>query len=157
MFLFLLTVSFIAIVIHSLLMKERTAKKVVEVALLYLLVINFGLGSLISGFAHIFMGPQTAAMIGWPAGSPFQYEVGVADMAFGFICFLCLFFRGSFWLAAILAESFFLLGCMIGHLRSLVESGNLAAYNIGPNIIISDLIMPFVLIGLYIMYRKMKD
>ncbi|MFH1347694.1 MAG: DUF6790 family protein [Candidatus Margulisiibacteriota bacterium] len=157
MYLFLLTVAIIAIVIHVLLMKERSAKKIVEIILLYLLVINLGLGGMISGLAHVFRGPQTAAMIGWPAGSPFQYEVGVADMAFGLVAFLCLFFRGSFWLAAILVNSFFLLGCMVGHVRSLAESGNLAAYNIGPNIIFSDFIIPLLLIGLYIMYKKMKD
>ena len=92
-------------------------------------------------------------MIGWEPGSPFQYEVGVADMALGLVCVLCLFFRGSFWLAAILGNSFFLLGCMVGHLRSLAESGNLAAYNIGPNIILSDLVMPLVVIGFYIALR----
>jgi hypothetical protein len=150
---FLLTVSIIAMLIHVLLMKGRTAKKVVEVILLYLLVIVLGGGSMVSGAFHVFNGPATAKMIGWPPGSPFQYEVGVADMAFGLVCFLCLFFRGSFWLAAILANSFFLFGCMIGHVRSLAESGNLAAYNIGPNIILSDLIMPLLVIGLYIVLR----
>lgn len=155
MFLFLLSIAVIAIIIHLLLMKQRTAKKVMEVILLYLLVITFGLGSLISGAFHVFNGPATAKMIGWPPGSPFQYEVGVADMALGLICFLCLFIRGSFWLAAIIANSFFLLGCMIGHVRDVVVSGNLAAYNIGPNIILSDLVMPLVVIGLYIAYRRL--
>lgn len=156
MSIFFLAVSIMAMAVHTLLMKERSAKKVVEIILLYLLVINFGLGSLFAGAFHVFDGPATARMIGWAPGSPFQYEVGIADMAFGLICFLCLFIRGSFWLAAIIANSFFLFGCMIGHLRSLVLAGNLAAYNIGPNIILSDLIMPLVLIGLFIVYRRLK-
>ena len=42
MFLFLLSIAAIAIIIHLLLMKQRTAKKVLEVILLYLLVITFG-------------------------------------------------------------------------------------------------------------------
>lgn len=78
-------------------------------------------------------------------------------MAFGLIGVLCIFFRGSFWLAAIIANGVFLLGCMIGHFRSLAESGNLAAYNIGPNIIIADLILPLLLIGLYIVYQKLRN
>ncbi len=155
--LFLLSVTFIAIVIHLLLMKQRSAKKVLEVVLLYLLVINLGLGSLIAGMFHVFDGPATARMIGWEPGSPFQYEVGVADIAFGLTSVLCIFFRGSFWLAAILANSFFLFGCMIGHVKDLVVSGNLAAYNIGPNIIFSDFVLPLAVIGIYIVYRKMKD
>ncbi|MFC1568548.1 DUF6790 family protein [Candidatus Margulisiibacteriota bacterium] len=154
---FMLSVTLLAIIIHVLLMKQRSAKKIVEVTLLYLLVIGVGAGALVSGVMHVFNGPATAKMIGWAPGSPFQYEVGVADMAFGLICVLCLFFRGSFWLAAIIANSFFLIGCMIGHVRSLAESGNLAAYNIGPNIIIADLLLPLALIGLYVALVRMKD
>lgn len=153
---FMLTLSMIAVVIHILLMKQRSAKKIIEIIILYLMVIAVGVGALVAGFMHVFNGPATAKMIGWAAGSPFQYEVGIADMAFGIIAVLCLFFRGSFWLAAIIANSFFLLGCMVGHIRSLSESGNLAAYNIGPNIIIMDLIVPLLLIILYIIYKKLK-
>lgn len=155
MSMFLLSVALLAVVFHILLMKQRNAKKVIEVILLYLLVIAVGLGGLVAGAFHVFNGPATAIMIGWEPGSPFQYEVGVADMALGLVAVLCLFVRGSFWLAAIIANSFFLLGCMVGHVRSLAESGNLAAYNIGPNIIISDLILPLLLIGLYIAYRRL--
>ena len=157
MSIFMLTAALLAIIIHAAFMKQRSAKKIVEVVLLYLLVIAVGSGALIAGLMHVFNGPATAQMIGWPAGSPFQYEVGVADIAFGAVAFLCLFFRGNFWLAAITANSVFLFGCMIGHVRSLMLSGNMAAYNIGTNIIISDLILPLVLIGLYAAHQKMKD
>lgn len=64
---------------------------------MYLLIIAVGAGALITGFMHVVHGPATAKMIGWPPGSPFQYEVGVADMAFGLIGVLCLFIRGNFW------------------------------------------------------------
>ena len=151
---FMLTVALIAIVIHLALMKQRSAKKIIGIVLLYLLVIAVGVGALIAGLMHVFNGPATAKMIGWAAGSPFQYEVGIADIAFGIVAILCIFFRGSYWLAAIIANSVFLIGCMIGHVRSMADSGNLAAYNIGPNIIISDLILPLVLIVLYLVYQK---
>ncbi len=154
MSIFMLTIALIAILIHIALMKQRSAKKIVGITLLYLIVIAVGASNLIAGFMHVFNGPATAKMIGWAAGSPFQYEVGVADMAFGLIAVLCIFFRGSFWLAAIIANSFFLFGCMIGHVRSLAESGNLAAYNIGPNIIIMDFLIPIVLIVLYLIYQR---
>jgi hypothetical protein len=154
MFIVLLGLALLAIVIHLLLMKQRSAAKFVEVALLYLLVIIFGAGSLLAGLMHVFNGPATAQMIGWQAGSPFQYEVGVADIAFGLVCLLAIFFRGSYWLAAILANSFFLLGAFIGHVRDLIATGNTAAYNIGPNIILSDLLMPLVLLALYALYRR---
>ena len=152
----MLTIALLAILIHIALMKQRSAKKIVEISLLYLLVIGVGLGALIAGFMHVFNGPATAEMIGWAPGSPFQYEVGVADMAFGLICVLCIFFRGSFWLAAIIANSVFLLGAMAGHVRSMAQSGNIAAYNIGPNIIIADFVLPLLLLGLYIAYIRLK-
>ena len=151
---FVLAVALLAIVIHIAFMKQRSAEKLIEVCLLYLLVIAVGAGALIAGFMHIFNGPAVAKMIGWAAGSPFQYEVGVADVAFGTVAVLCLFFRGSYWLAAIIANSVFLIGCMIGHIHSMAASGNLAAYNIGPNIIISDLILPLVLIALYLVHQR---
>ena len=157
MLIFMLSVALLAIVIHLLFMKQRSAKKIIEVVLLYQLVIVFGVGSVLAGLFHVFNGPATAQMIGWAPGSPFQYEVGVADVAFGLVGILCIFIRGNFWLAAILANSFFLFGCMAGHIRSLAESGNVAAYNIGPNIIFADLIMPLILIVLYIAYRRIEE
>lgn len=156
MILFLLMVSILAMVIHIFLLKEKSAAKIIEVVLLYLLVVNIGLGGLISGLFHIFNGPATARMIGWPPGSPFQYEIGVADVAFGVLGLLCLFIRGNFWLAAILVNSIFLFGCMIGHVRDTIASGNLAAYNIGPNIIFGDFLLPLALIVLYLVLQKLK-
>jgi hypothetical protein len=157
MLIFMLALTLLAIVIHLFLMKERTTAKVVEVILLYLLVILVGTGALIAGLFHVFNGPATAALIGWPAGSPFQYEVGVADIALGLTAILCLFIRGNYWLGAILANSTFLLLCLTGHIRSMVENGNLAVYNIGPNIFISDLIIPLLLIILYSAFRKLEE
>lgn len=151
----MLAVSLIAIMVHLFLTKDRNAKKVVEVTLLYLLVICFGIGTMMSGAFHVFDGPETAKMIGWPPGSPFQYELGVADMALGLTCFLCLFIRGSFWLAAIIAQSVFLFGCMIGHVRDMLLSGNTAAYNIGAPIIVADLVIPLLVISLYIALRRL--
>ena len=154
----MLIVTALIILLHCALTKsKRTAKNIIEIILLDYFIIAVGLGHVIAGLEHIFNGPEIARGIGWAPGSPFQYEVGVADMAFGLICVLCVLFRGSFWLAAIIANSFFLFGCMIGHIRSLAESGNLAAYNIGPNIIIADMILPLLLIGLYIVYQKLRN
>jgi hypothetical protein len=147
-----------AVLIHLWLMKKpRTLRNVLEVVLLYSLVILFGAGSLIAGLMHVFNGPATAQLIGWPAGSPFQFEVGVADISFGLVCILAFWFRGSYWLAAILANSFFLFGAMIGHLRDTMTSGNTAAYNIGPNIFLADLIIPLAMIGLYVAFCRLQQ
>lgn len=150
-------ITLVAIVIHLALMKKRSARNVIEIIILYLLVITIGVGTFFAGLMHVFNGPETAQRIGWPAGSPFQTELGIADMAFGLVGILCLFIRGNFWLAAIIVNSFFLIACMVVHIYSAVGSGNQAAWNIGPNIIFVDLIVPLLLIVLYIVFRKLKD
>lgn len=155
MFVLMLAVSLIAIAIGLVRLKERNAARSLEVILVCLLGINFGIGSILAGALHIFYGPETARMIGWAPGSPFQYEVGVADVALGFIGFLCFFIRGNFWLAAIIAQCTFLFGCMVGHVVSFRAHGNVAEYNIGFGIIMSDLVFPLIVIGLYVGYRRL--
>ena len=157
MYIFVLSLALLLMIVHILFMKEKSAGKVIEVCLLYLLFIIFGIGNTMAGLFHIFSGPATAKMIGWAPGSPFQYEVGVADVAFGSLGLLSLFIRGRFWLATIIANSVFLIGCMIGHVHNLAVSGNLAPYNIGPNIFFSDLLMPVIMIVLYYFYFKLSD
>lgn len=152
-----LAVTAVAIVVHLILMKKaRTLKNVLEVILLYALFILFGLGTFTAGLMHIFNGPATARLIGWAPGSPFQFEVGAADVAFGALGILCLFIRDAFWPAAIITNTIFLLIAFAGHLNSLMLSGNTAAYNIGPAIIFTDLILPLVVTGLYIIYSREK-
>lgn len=155
MFFTLLAVSLVAIAVCLLRLKERSASRVLEVILACLLGINFGIGSIMAGAFHIFYGPETAKMIGWGAGSPFQFEVGMADVALGLISFLCIFIRGNFWLAAIIAQCTFLIGCMVGHVMNLRAQGNAAEYNIGFGIIASDLLFPLFMIGLYVAYRRL--
>ena len=151
-----LFVSLVAILVHSLFLKDKSLRNILEVIFLYLLFINLGIGSTIAGLSHIFNGPATAQLIGWASGSPFQYEVGVADLAMGILGLLSPFIRGNFWVAAVIVNSTFLLGCLVGHINDLVKSGNAAAYNIGPNIFIADLIMPILLICLIILYGKLN-
>ncbi len=61
---------------------------------------------------------EAAKMIGWPAGNPFQFEVGLHDGAWGLLGFLCVFIGGGFWVATALGWSFFLLGAAYGHVIS---------------------------------------
>jgi hypothetical protein len=152
----ILSLTLIAILIHSLLMKKRTTKKVLEITFLYFMVIQVGLGGIMAFIMHVFFGAKTAAMIGWAAGSPFQYEVGVADLAFGVTALLVPWIRGTYWIAAALVNAIFLLGCSVGHVISLVKSGNTAAYNAGPVLFISDIAIPISILVLAIILNKKK-
>lgn len=130
--------------------KEWYSPKFIESFLSYILFFNMGLMGLLAAYAHVFMGPETAKSIGWEPGSPFQYEIGMANLAFGVLGILSYWFRGSFWNASIIGWSVLLLGCFIGHIINYYTENNTAPYNIGPYIWFYDLLLPIlVLILLY--------
>jgi hypothetical protein len=67
----------------------RTPFRVVHILLLYALVLGVGVIGLPLGFIpHVFFPDYAAQSIGWPTGSPFQFEVGVHDGAWGVLGFL---------------------------------------------------------------------
>jgi hypothetical protein len=79
--------------------------------------------------SHVFFPDYAAQSIGWPTGSPFQFEVGVHDGAWGVLGFLCIWIGGLFWLATGLGWSLFMLGATYGHIRETVLEGDYALYN----------------------------
>ncbi len=70
--------------------QSRTKARIVELLLLYLLVINIGLGCLLAWYGHTFMADEIARKIGWQPGSPFQFEVALADLSWGVCGVLCI-------------------------------------------------------------------
>lgn len=108
----------------------RTRQRVVQLLLLYALVLDVGVIGLPLGFIpHVFFAEETARLIGWEPGSPFQFEVGVHDGAWGLLGFLSLWMRGLFWVATGLGWSVFMLGATYGHVRETWLQGNYAPYN----------------------------
>jgi hypothetical protein len=155
---FSLILTLFLILARAFLMKKpRTAKKIIEVAFIYSMVVMVGLGGLVGFVMHAFFGPRTAAMIGWLPGSPFQYEVAVADLAFGVVGLLVPWIRGSYWLAAALGNAVFLIGCAAGHIKDLLKAGNTALYNAGPVLYISDIAVPLIVLGLAVASMKVSE
>ncbi len=111
--------------------QKKRPKKTVELLLGYLML--FGLGfSGVGGFvAHVFFSERTAKLIGWASGSPFQFEVGIANLSFGILAILSFWLRGSFLFAALLGNVIWLWGDAIGHIRNMMETGNFASGNAG--------------------------
>lgn len=96
----------------------------------WVLLLPIGVVGLWGGIYHIFF-PQTAAsFIGWGA-SPFQYEVGVADIAFGATACLAFWRNVDFKTAAVMVASIELLGDAIGHVRQMISAHNFAPGNAG--------------------------
>lgn len=113
-----------------------------EIFLSYILLFCMGVMGLLAAYAHVFMGPETARMIGWQPGSPFQFEIGMANLSYGVLGVLAFWHWGRFWEAAIIGWAILLIGCFIGHLINYYATGNAAPWNIGLFIFINDLILP---------------
>src|SRR5580698_4716050 len=89
----------------------------------WMLLLSVGVEELWAGLFHIFFPHVAAASIGWQV-SPFQFEIGVADIAIG-VTAIASFWRSlTFKAAAIAYVTMFYAGVAIGHVRETVTSGN---------------------------------
>ena len=132
--------------------KEKTKNRIFEIFLLWFLVIMVGFGSLFAFLGHIFMADTIAKMIGWPTGSPFQFEVGIANLSYGILGILCLKLRDNFWTATVTAVSIFYLGDACIHITNMFQTGNMAIGNTG-YALYSDILVPIIIITLLILYK----
>src|SRR5271154_4510713 len=112
----------------------------------YLLFVYVGLMGILTAYAHVFRPVQTSASIGWST-SPYEYEVGMADLTVGVLGILCLWLRGNFWLATAIANAVWLLGDAIGHLREVTLTNNHAANNSGI-FLYAEIITPLLILYL---------
>lgn len=131
----------------------HTKGEISETFLSYLLFFNVGCMGLLAFYAHVFNADATAQSIGWAVGSPFQFEMGMTNLAIGVAGVLCYWYRGLFWMATITIVTVLFWGCFIGHLIEY-SKGDTAPYNIGLFIWFSDLLVPLLAVVLYSMTQK---
>ena len=110
-----------------------------------------GMNGIILGIGHLFIPAPIAESIGW-APSPFQWEVGLANVGWGILGVTASSFDRDYTLATIIVFSVFMLGAALGHIRSMVRDRNFAPGNAG-YIFWYDIIAPLLLIVLYIATR----
>ncbi len=152
-----LIISFLGAGIHLFVSKEpKTAGRIISVLLLYLLVINVGVGGLLGFMGHAFRADEVAQSIGWSPGSPFQFEVAVSNLAFGILGLLCLWFRGNFWLATGIGSAVFGLGAAYGHIRDIIVNRNLAVNNAGLILWVGDIAVPLLILVLLILLKALN-
>ncbi|REK06725.1 MAG: hypothetical protein DWQ37_22000 [Planctomycetota bacterium] len=94
---------------------------------------------------HIFFPKVSAEAIGW-ATSPFQFEVGMADLTIGVLSVLAFRAGLGFRAAATIAVTVFLGGDAVGHVRQMIVADNFAPGNAGPWFW-SDVLVPAIMIG----------
>lgn len=96
----------------------------------WFLLTAVGLQGIWAGATHVFFPETGARYIGWKT-SPFQFELGVADLAIGIVAVLSFWQSLPFKAAVVAYISLFYLGVSIGHIRDRLESGNREKGNFG--------------------------
>ena len=85
----------------------------------WILLLPIGMTGLWAGISHVFFPATAATHIGWEV-SPFQFEVGMADLAIGMTACVAFWRDLNFKAAAVIVASIFLLGDAIGHIRQML-------------------------------------
>ncbi|CUI16368.1 conserved putative membrane protein [Candidatus Protochlamydia naegleriophila] len=152
LFPFIFTLAWVGSIIHLLILKKpRPLSYIVEIFLLYQLVFSVGFNSLFVFYSHAFTPNQMAEYMGWPPENPFQQQVAYANLTFAILGFLCIWFRGLFWVATTLGLSCWYWANAYGHIQDWMLRQNEAPGNIGLPLYI-DIFLPIILILLLIGY-----
>jgi hypothetical protein len=144
----------ILLAILHLRLSKRTQDRLwtTEVCLIYLFVLGVGGGGLGGFFGHIFAADAVAESIGWAKGSPFQQEMGFANLTLGILGFVAAGRRDGFREATVVAISVLAIGASAVHFVDILESGNLAPGNSIQ--ILGNLLKPALLVPLVVMSRR---
>jgi len=131
---------------------NRSGGTIAECLLAWILLLPIGVTGLWAAVFHLFFPEIAAADIGWEP-SPFQFEVGMADLAMGVAACLSFWRSLDFKAAVVMINAIFLLGDAIGHVRQMIVAGNFAAGNAGVPFY-GDMIFPALSIILLMIVRR---
>jgi hypothetical protein len=95
-------------------------------------------------FGHVFTPDAVAESIGWPKGSPFQQEMGFANLALGVLGLIAAGRRDGFREATVIAVAVVGVGATVVHVIDILQEDNLAAGNSIQNV--ANLLKPALLI-----------
>ena len=126
---------------------DRTAssrERKLEVFLIFLFALSVAGSGIGNFFGHLFLSDLVAESIGWPAGNPFQLEMGFANLAVGVLGIVAVSRRDGFREATVIAVTILAVGATIVHIMDIIETGNLAPGNSLQNVI--NLLKPTLLI-----------
>ncbi len=130
----------------------RPAVLIADRLLRAVLFFPLGLMSLWAAFGHIFFPEMAARAIGWQT-SPFQFEVGVANLGIGLAALYAAWRGRDAQITAGLVAAGFLGGAGVGHIRDILQAGNFAPGNAGP-ILFMDFLTPITIFVLLYLARN---
>lgn len=132
---------------HMLLDRQaRTTARRIELFIVYLLAISVGANGLGGAFGHLFLSDLIAEGVGWPTGSPFQLEMGFANLLIGVLGIMAINRREGFRTATIIATTILGVGATSVHIMDIAATGNLSPGNTIINL--GNLLDPVLLISL---------
>ena len=131
---------------------RRTGGSGPERLLGWLLLLPIGVTGLWAAVFHLFFPEIAAADIGWQP-SPFQFEVGMADLAIGATACISFWRSLDFKAAVVIVNAIFLLGDAIGHVGQMIAAGNFAPGNAGVPFL-GDLAFPVLSLVLLIIVQR---
>lgn len=136
------TIMFVAaIVIASL---TRGFNSAPERYLAWLLLLSVGVSGIWAAIFHIFFPAIASAQIGWSV-SPFEFEVGVADLALGVTAVIAFWRSLSFQSAVATYALVFYVGVTLGHLYQAFAHDNFSPDNFGALLFVT--VLRAVLLG----------
>ena len=118
------------------------------------MLLPIGVTGLWAGVFHLFFPEIAASDIGWEP-SPFQFEVGMADLAIGATACISFWRSLDFKAAVVIVNAIFLLGDAIGHVGQMIAAGNFAPGNAGVPFL-DDLILPVLSLVLLIIVQRSR-
>ncbi len=135
-------VALVVIICHRLLVGRR--RPVADIVYRWMILFAVGFTGIYAFVMYVFMGPMVATNLGWPL-SPFQYEVGIANLVIGVIAILSFNASAGFRLATVIAATLWLWGDATIHYYQLMKTQSLSLSQVG-SWFWMDLLVPIFLI-----------
>ncbi|MGB3338080.1 MAG: DUF6790 family protein [Devosia sp.] len=119
----------------------------------WLLVLSVGVEALWGGLFHVFMPQLASAQIGWQP-SPYEFEIGIADISLGLVA-IAAFWRSLSFKSAIATFSvLFDAGVLIGHFQQAFTANNFSPDNFGLMQIVTALHVILLPVLLWVIWRR---
>lgn len=115
-----------------------------EIVYRWMALFALGFTSIYAAVMHVFFADVAAASIGWTV-SPFQFEVGMADLAVGLLGVISFRSHYGFRLATVITALCMFWGDAIGHIYQMLMFQNFNPGNAGSWFAI-DLVVPAILL-----------
>lgn len=141
--LFMFSLAALIILVHKLIVGDRVPND--EIVYRWLALFPLGATGIYTFVIHAFYPEVADVTIGWTA-SPFEFEVAIADLAFGTMAIFSFNASLGFRLATILGNVIWLFGDASQHIMLMILDGNYNIGNAGSWLWLDDLILPLVMV-----------